>query len=113
MPLLKTVTSLAAAATFLVGAELKIGTAPVVTHEWGTFTSVAREDGAAEWAPLLGPGDLPCFVTRAQEIRKVAVVPFGPGFSKPATGKWQISTAGGAQPRWSPRRRRRLGFPSA
>ncbi len=74
MPLLKTVTTLAAAATFLVGAELKIGTAPVVTHEWGTFTSVAQEDGAAvEWAPLLGPGDLPCFVTRAQEIRKVTL----------------------------------------
>jgi hypothetical protein len=74
MPLLKTVVSLAAAVTFLVGAELKTGTAPLVTHEWGTFTSVAKENGAAvEWAPLLGPGDLPCFVTRAQEIRKVAL----------------------------------------
>jgi hypothetical protein len=74
MPVLKTVTSLAAAVTFLVGAELKTGIAPLVTHEWGTFTSVAREDGTAvEWAPLLGPGDLPCFVTRAQEIRKVAM----------------------------------------
>jgi hypothetical protein len=72
--LLKTVISLAASVTFLIGAELKVETAPLVTHEWGTFTSVARENGAAvEWAPLLGPGDLPCFVTRAQEIRKVAL----------------------------------------
>ena len=68
MSLLKSVICLAAAVTFLGGAALKIGTAPLVTHEWGTFTSVAREDGAAvQWAPLLGPGDLPCFVTRARE----------------------------------------------
>jgi hypothetical protein len=63
-----------AAALALTGADLNIGTAPVVTHEWGTFTSVAREDGTAvEWAPLLGPGDLPCFVTRGNEVRKVAL----------------------------------------
>jgi Tol biopolymer transport system component len=30
----------------------------------------------------------------------VYVQPFGPGFEKPITGKWQISTAGGTQPRW-------------
>jgi len=71
MPLLKTAIGLAAAVTLLFGAELKTETAPLVTHEWGTFTSVAREDGAAvEWAPLLGPGDLPCFVGRAQQIHK-------------------------------------------
>src|SRR6266404_514668 len=74
MPVLKTVFSMSIAVTVLVGAELKTGTAPLVTHEWGTFTSVAREDGTAvEWAPLLGPGDLPCFVTRDQQIRKVAL----------------------------------------
>ena len=74
MPLLKTVFSMSVAAAVLVGAQLKTGTAPLVTHEWGTFTSVAREDGTAvEWAPLLGPGDLPCFVTRDQQIRKVAL----------------------------------------
>ena len=74
MPLLRTVIILAASVTFLVGAELKTGIAPVVTHEWGTFTSVAREDGTAvEWAPLLGPGDLPCFVSRDRQIRKVAL----------------------------------------
>jgi len=60
--------------TFLIGAELQTGIAPVVTHEWGTFTSVAQEDGTAvEWAPLLGPGDLPCFVGRDRQIRKVAL----------------------------------------
>jgi hypothetical protein len=32
-------------------------------HEWGTFTSVAAEDGTAvEWVPQQGPRDLPCFV---------------------------------------------------
>ena len=71
MPLFKTIIGVAAAVALLAGAELKTGTAPLVTHEWGTFTSVAREDGTAvEWAPLLGPGDLPCFVTRARGIYK-------------------------------------------
>jgi len=37
----------------------------LVVHEWGTFTSVAAEDGAAvEWVPQQGPRDLPCFVDR-------------------------------------------------
>lgn len=32
-------------------------------HEWGTFTSVAGEDGAPiAWRPLAGPSDLPSFV---------------------------------------------------
>ena len=35
----------------------------LVTHEWGTFTSIAGKDGRpVRWAPLNGPGDLPCFV---------------------------------------------------
>ena len=39
--------------------------AGLVVHEWGTFTSVAGEDGAAvEWVPPNGPQDLPCFVSR-------------------------------------------------
>ena len=34
-------------------------------HEWGTFTSVAGENGqAVDWLPLSGPSDLPCFVER-------------------------------------------------
>jgi len=37
----------------------------LVTHEWGTFTSVAGADGApVAWAPLSGPADLPCFVEK-------------------------------------------------
>jgi hypothetical protein len=37
----------------------------LVAHEWGTFTSVADEGGTpVEWAPWLGPSDLPCFVER-------------------------------------------------
>lgn len=37
--------------------------ASLVTHEWGTFTSIADENGRpVRWAPLSGPGDLPCFV---------------------------------------------------
>ena len=37
----------------------------VVAHEWGTFTSIAGQDGrAVTWQPLSGPTDLPCFVTR-------------------------------------------------
>ena len=36
---------------------------PVIAHEWGTFTSIAGTDGRAlQWAPLVGPADLPCFV---------------------------------------------------
>ena len=35
----------------------------LTVHEWGTFTSVAGNDGTAmEWTPLSGPGDLPGFV---------------------------------------------------
>jgi hypothetical protein len=37
----------------------------LVAHEWGTFTSVAGENGApVSWLPLSGPSDLPCFVYR-------------------------------------------------
>jgi hypothetical protein len=39
---------------------------PFTVHEWGTFTSVAGEDGqAVAWQPLAGPQDLPCFVERS------------------------------------------------
>jgi Tol biopolymer transport system component len=31
---------------------------------------------------------------------QVYVQPFAPGWDKPIAGKWQISTAGGTQPRW-------------
>src|SRR5688572_15684646 len=35
----------------------------LIVHEWGTFTTVAGLDGkAAQWLPLGGSSDLPCFV---------------------------------------------------
>ncbi len=41
----------------------------VTVHEWGTFTSIAGEDGRAiEWLPLDGPIDLPCFVVRSYPV---------------------------------------------
>jgi hypothetical protein len=45
--------------------------APLTVHEWGTFTSIADADGrAAEWRPLSGPQDLPCFVDRIRYTNK-------------------------------------------
>lgn len=39
----------------------------LVAHEWGTFTSIAGDDGSAvEWLPGGGPQDLPCFVERTR-----------------------------------------------
>src|SRR4029077_3205441 len=35
----------------------------LTVHEWGTFTSIAGNDGqAVRWLPLSGPSDLPSFV---------------------------------------------------
>lgn len=49
----------------------------VVVHEWGTFTTVAGEDGQAiNWLPLGGPTDLPCFVNRFKN-RLFKVLPGG------------------------------------
>ncbi len=39
----------------------------LTVHEWGTFTTVAGPDGeSANWLPLSGPNDLPCFVNHFQ-----------------------------------------------
>ena len=52
----KSAIALALFASILAGADLTV-------HEWGTFTSIAGEDGAAErWVSLSPPADLPCFV---------------------------------------------------
>ncbi len=46
----------------------------LVVHEWGTFTSIAGENGRAEeWLPLAGPADLPCFVEGARGNRKGSI----------------------------------------
>jgi hypothetical protein len=42
----------------------------LVVHEWGTFTSIAGETGAAvSWQPLQAANDLPCFVERFRRYR--------------------------------------------
>jgi hypothetical protein len=39
----------------------------LTVHEWGTFTSIAGEDGQAlQWLPQGGVSDLPCFVERGK-----------------------------------------------
>jgi hypothetical protein len=49
----------ASGATLLHGSD----ESEFVVHEWGTFTSIAGEDGrAVDWLPLRGGDDLPCFV---------------------------------------------------
>ena len=52
------------AATVLIAAEVRSGQpAGLTVHEWGTFTSVAGENGdAIEWDVLGGKYDLPRFV---------------------------------------------------
>lgn len=38
-------------------------TTGLTVHEWGTFTSIATDDGGSEpWVSLAPPADLPCFV---------------------------------------------------
>ena len=58
---------LLAASTFATGPSRPPSQSPppVTVHEWGTFTSVAGEDGRAqEWVPRQAPSELPCFVER-------------------------------------------------
>ena len=48
----------------------------ITVHEWGTFTSIAGEDGrAVPWMPLQAPQDLPCFVERV----RIGIKPDLPG----------------------------------
>ena len=47
----------------------------LTVHEWGTFTTVAGQDGrAVPWRALGGPVDLPCFVERANLPGKFSFV---------------------------------------
>ena len=51
-------------------------TGGVTVHEWGTFTSVAGEDGRpVDWLPLNGPADLPCFVSHFQNDPLIKLAP--------------------------------------
>jgi hypothetical protein len=52
-----------AALVFLAPAFADSASSGLTVHEWGTFTSVAAEDGSAvPWVSLAPPADLPCFV---------------------------------------------------
>jgi hypothetical protein len=43
------------------------GSENLTVHEWGTFTSVAGDQGqAVEWLPLATESDLPCFVNQSK-----------------------------------------------
>src|SRR5258706_574329 len=55
------------AALFLMAADIhSVDSAGLTVHEWGTFTSVAGEDGSAiDWDTLGGKDDLPRFVNDA------------------------------------------------
>jgi hypothetical protein len=49
----------------LILSAVSLTASDLVTHEWGTFTSVAGENGVpVAWASLNGPADLPCFVEK-------------------------------------------------
>lgn len=65
---------LVAAAAALSAAQAPPRTADLVVHEWGTFTSIAGEDGqAVSWLPQGGQSDLPCFVERSGVFTKGAL----------------------------------------
>jgi hypothetical protein len=66
------------------------GAADMTVHEWGTFTTVAGEDGrAVEWLPLGGPVDLPCFVHSFNRLIKIGA-PFGGPAPDYATARWTL-----------------------
>ena len=54
----------------LTGASAPLASPPadpsnLTVHEWGTFTTIAGDDGRpVEWSAWTGPQDLPCFVKR-------------------------------------------------
>src|SRR4051812_12746654 len=67
--LLTATTLVAATAILNPGDPLEL-----TVHEWGTFTSIAGEDGrAVEWLPLAGPPDLPSFVETITNRVKVSL----------------------------------------
>jgi hypothetical protein len=74
MSVLKTAIALVLAAP-VFAAEGVIAPGALIAHEWGTFTSVAGDDGnPVPWSPLAGPSDLPCFVLHGV-ARKVELGP--------------------------------------
>jgi len=52
-----------AISSHLLGKDARPVYSSFTAHEWGTFTSIAGNDGrAVEWSPLTGSTDLPAFV---------------------------------------------------
>ncbi|HUP05263.1 MAG TPA: hypothetical protein VMU19_14800 [Bryobacteraceae bacterium] len=84
----------------------------LTVHEWGTFTSVAAEDGSATpWVSLAPPADLPCFVYHLTDqcvkcgLNKVRmetpVLYFYSG--KPMTAAVHVDLPNGLITEWYPR----------
>ena len=47
----------------LLGTDARPASSSLTAHEWGTFTSIAGDNGqAVDWSPLTGSTDLPSFV---------------------------------------------------
>jgi hypothetical protein len=52
-----------------VAIEQTTAATDLTVHEWGTFTSVAGQDGqAVPWHPISGASDLPCFVSQLNPL---------------------------------------------
>ena len=70
------------AVTVLGADSIQPPTIPITVHEWGTFTSVAGNQGeSVSWAPLAATSDLPCFVHRLGK----GIVKFTPGLVRMET----------------------------
>ena len=60
----------------LMGASAPLASPPadpsnLTVHEWGTFTTIAGDDGRpVEWSAWAGPQDLPCFVEKLKWCAK-------------------------------------------
>ena len=76
MTMVSAKTCVAAAGVFVAALAASPGTdpTPLTVHEWGTFTSIAGENGrAVPWRPLTGPPDLPSFVRTTRVLTKSAL----------------------------------------
>ena len=68
------------AATAAFSTPTSVWPTELTAHEWGTFTTVAGENGLAiDWLPLGGPSDLPCFVEHFDNRRTVKIIPNADG----------------------------------